>query len=197
MKGNTNRMKEKTDRVTFDNEEGFTGALLFRRFQSQSIDSKAHYEKKCLCVHEPVAKSLISTSSCAEHIRINTTTAKLSQNQQKVTTQMNESDLAVHSDVYLAVMNNFVIEKYRVKDRYCIAEIHRNLCSHCRFESLLSKPRKDKEDGVSSKPEGSFSLPHLSAQRSKKKIIVKMPRTDEIYVEDISRPVLQYTHKNK
>lgn len=112
---------------------------------------------------------------------------------------------------YLPVMNNFLIEKCNLKDRYKLAEMPCDACSHCSSQRTTQSARNHYGQRSASSPLLALELTEClgdlqiqvlheknPAKRRRKKIVVYMPKTDGIYKDDepsCAKATFLYTHR--
>ena len=224
MNCNARKKIDSQSQVSSKEGNGRSKSWLFNHLPSQSNGSRIQYTKDRPRIFLPV-----STSNRSEHRVPVSTVTKISASFDKGLTHRSpvikrkalfvseiaeqERSFDSRRDAHGPDTCNFLVEKYKLKDRYDVAAIHRNVCDHCKFDSLTYNARKPfVETRLTASSESDFETSSslrdaqkeiemkTLSKRRKKKIIVKMPKTDDIHVEEVEilpRTVFPYTHKNK
>ena len=212
MSSNTNAGKESADQAAFNEHDTFSKSSLSRHFPALLRSPTFHKDREQRCVGKTVMESplLVTSRFCA---RSESDCAKNNRPIQRQPQKFPDvfakiGDQSSKGSEYLPRAADFLATKFTPKDRYEIEAIRGYTCDLCKQGSLTCVCRKSTETLSESILESSFSPPNSSIlggsdavpRRIKKKIVVKMPRTDNIYEGDSDVPVkhvFQYKHTSK
>ena len=204
-KGNGPINNEKPNKLASSDEMGYIGAFPFRKFPSRLNGWKIFSDKRHPITQRPAANPFTVERRAAEtnkmYASIDTESIKSSlsyrrksdNNLPEINSQAGLPEKEISKESLLPIVDNFLVEKCKFKTFYNIDEIHRNVYQHSKLGSSTQKPCKDVGIGPVPSTESHYSLSRTlneggnleeTSKRRKKKIVIKMPRTDDIYSED-------------
>ena len=189
---------EQQKQLETNEEMGYIGAFPFRRFPSRLNGWRIFNDRK-LCAQRPSTErraaesNKMYASSDTELINSTLSYRRKYDNLPDITAQGGQPEKEISKESLLPLVHNFLVEKCRFKSFYNIDEIHRSVYQQCKLGGSTQEYYKDTSMCSVPTTESHLSLPRTMnaggdleevSKKRKKKIVIKMPRTDEIYAED-------------
>ena len=212
MSGNKNARKESTNQAAFNEHGTFFKTSISRHVPALLRFPTFHKDREQRCAGKTVIENpLMVTSSICESLESDLAKNNTPIQRRPLKFPDVSAMIGEHSSKeseYLPRTDDFLTTKFTPKDRYEIEAIRGYTCDLCKLGSLTCVCKKSTETPLESIFESSISLSNSSIpggldsvpRRRKKKIVVNMPRTDDIYEEDSDiavKPIFQYKHTNK